>query len=129
MSEFKRFSSGAPWEDQVGYSRVLIAGEHVFVSGTAPIGADGKTHGVGDPYEQAKRCFEIIEDSLIKAEVPLAKVVRTRMFVTDISKWESFGRAHKEFFSENPPTTSMIEVSRLIDPNMMIEVEVEAFLG
>lgn len=129
MSLFKRVFSSAPWEKKVGYCRVLKAGDHVYVTGTAPIEDNGITHAPGDAYKQAKKCLEIIRSSLAQLDVPLSKVVRTRMFVTDISKWEHFGKAHAEFFADNPPTTSMLEVKGLIDPQMMIEIEAEAFVG
>ena len=106
---FKRVFTDAPWEKKVGYCRVLKAGDHVYVTSTAAV-ENGKTFAPGNGYEQAKKCFEIISDSLAKIDVPLSKVVRTRMFVTDISKWQEYGRAHAEFFSEHPPTTSMLEV-------------------
>ena len=129
MSEkFNRVFTDAPWEKKVGYCRVLKAGDHVYVTGTAPV-ESGKTYAPGNGYEQAKKCFEIIRDSLAKIDVPLSKVVRTRMFVTDISKWQEYGRAHAEFFSEFPPTTSMLEVKGLIDPEMLIEIEADAYVG
>ena len=99
------------------------------MTGTAPVDEQGKVCFTGDGYKQAKRCLEIIENSLAKLDVSMAKVVRTRMFVTDISRWKEFGRAHAEFFSEHPPTTSMIEVKGLIDPEMLIEIEADAYLG
>ncbi len=127
--DFKRIFTGAPWEKKVGYCRVLKAGDHVYVTGTAPVDKDGKTFASGDGYQQAKKCFEIIQSSLAKLDVPMSKIVRTRMFVTDISRWEEFGRAHAEFFSEHPPTTSMLEVKGLIDPEMLIEIEADAYVG
>lgn len=127
--DFMRMFTNAPWEKQVGYCRVLKAGDHVYVTGTAPVDVDGKTFAPGDAYSQAKRCFEIIQDSLAKLDVPLSKVVRTRMFVTDISRWKEFGKAHSEFFKDHPPTTSMIEIKRLIDPEMLIEIEADAYVG
>lgn len=127
--EFKRTFTNAPWEKQVGYCRALKAGDHVYVTGTTSIGSDGKIFAPGNAYEQAKRCLEIIKDSLAKLDVPLTKVVRTRMFVTDISRWKEFGEAHGEFFRDHPPTTSMIEIKQLIDPEMLIEIEADAFMG
>lgn len=126
--EFKRVFSGALWEKKVGYCRVLKAGDHVYVTGTAPV-EDGKTFAPGKSYEQAKKCLEIIRDSLAKLDVPMSKIVRTRIFVTDISRWEEFGRAHAEFFIEHPPTTSMLEIKGLIDPEMLIEIEADAYIG
>jgi isochorismate pyruvate lyase len=126
---FQRTFTNAPWEKEVGYCRALKAGDHVYVTGTAPVDANGKTFAPGDAYAQAKRCFEIIKQSLAKLDVPLSKVVRTRMFVTDISRWKEFGKAHGEFFRDHPPTTSMVEVKQLIDPEMLIEIEADAYVG
>jgi isochorismate pyruvate lyase len=125
----KRFFSGAPWETKVGYCRALRNGQNVYVSGTAPIGKDGNVVGVGDAYAQTKRCLEIIEEALTNLNCPMAAVVRTRMFVTDISLWSEYGKAHKDFFGEFPPTTSMVEVKSLIDPAMLIEIEVDALIN
>lgn len=125
---FKRVFTETPWETKVGYCRVLKAGDHVYVTGTAPV-QNGKTYAPGNGYAQARKCLEIIKDSLAKIDVPMSKVVRTRMFVTDISKWQEFGKAHAEFFSEHPPTTSMLEVKGLIDPDMLIEIEADAYVG
>ena len=126
---FKRVFTNAPWEKKVGYCRVLKAGDHVYVTGTAPVGADGETFAPGKAYEQAKKCLEIIRESLAKIDVPMSSVVRTRLFVTDISKWEEFGKAHAEVFAEHPPTTTMVEVNKLIDPDMLIEIEADAYVG
>lgn len=125
---FKRVFTEAPWEKKIGYCRVLKAGDHVYVTGTAPV-EKGKTYAPNNGFEQARKCFEIIRDSLAKIDVSMSKVVRTRMFVTDISKWEEYGRAHAEFFKDHPPTTSMIEVKGLIDPEMLIEIEADAYVG
>lgn len=124
--EFQRVFSGAPWEEKVGYCRVLRAGERVFVTGTAPVAEGGSVHASGDAYAQARRCLEIIRRSLAEAGVGMERVVRTRMFVTDIARWEEFGRAHREAFGSHPPTTTMVEVRRLIDPEMLIEIEADA---
>lgn len=124
--EFKRIFSGAPWERSVGYCRALRAGDRIFVTGTAPVTPDGDVHAPGDAYEQARRCFEIIGEALERLDVSMDRVTRTRMFVTDIEHWEAFGRAHREAFGDHPPTTSMIQVSRLIHPDMLIEVEADA---
>ena len=126
---FQRYFTGTEWEPKVGYCRALRAGDRVYLSGTAPIGEDGHTFAPGDAYAQAKRCFEIIERSLQAIDVDMHQVVRTRMYVTDISQWAAFGKAHQEFFGEHPPVTSMVEVKGLISPNMLIEVEAEAYLG
>lgn len=126
---FQRAFSGAPWENRVGYCRALRAGDRVFVTGTAPVAEGGGVHAPGDPYAQAARCFAIIETALAELGASLEDVTRTRMFVTDIEQWEAFGRAHAEAFGAHPPTTTMVEVSRLIDPEMLIEVEADAVVG
>jgi isochorismate pyruvate lyase len=126
--KFQRVFTNAPWEKKVGYCRVLKAGEQVYVTGTAPVDDQGNVFAPGDGYQQAKKYLEIIQSSLAKLDVPMSKIVRTRMFVTDISKWEEFGKAHAEFFSEHPPTTSMLEVKGLIDPQMLIEIEADAYV-
>jgi isochorismate pyruvate lyase len=123
---FQRVHSGAPWEKQVGYCRAVRAGDHIYVSGTAPVAEGGGVHAPGDGYEQARRCLEIVERALWQLGAGLRHVVRTRMFVTDISRWAEFGRAHAEAFGTHPPATTMVEVKALIDPAMLIEVEVEA---
>jgi isochorismate pyruvate lyase len=123
---FQRVYSGAPWEAQIGYCRALRAGHLVFVTGTAPVGDNGQTVAPGDGYVQAKRCFEIIAVALRQLGADLQYVVRTRMFVTDIRRWAEFGRAHQEIFGPHPPCTTMVEVKSLIDPAMLIEVEVDA---
>ena len=122
---FKRTYSGAPWEKKVGYCRALRAGGHIYVTGTAPV-KDGVVFAPGDAYAQTKRCFEIIEKALADLGALRCDIVRTRMFVTDISRWEEFGRAHREFCGDHPPATSMIEVKSLIDPAMLVEIEVDA---
>jgi len=123
---FQRSSSGAPWESHVGYCRAVRAGSHIFVSGTAPVDADGTVHAPGDGYAQAKKCLEIVERALADLGTDLGWVTRTRMFVTDIDRWEDFGRAHAEAFGGHPPATTMVEVRRLIHPDMLIEIEVDA---
>ena len=126
MAEFQRSFSGAPWEERVGYCRSLRAGDHVFVTGTAPVAEGGGVHAVGDGYGQALRCFEIIREALAAHGADMSDVVRTRMFVTDIERWEEYGRAHQQTFGAHPPTTTMVEVSRLIDRAMLIEIEADA---
>jgi enamine deaminase RidA (YjgF/YER057c/UK114 family) len=121
-------SSGAPWEQKVGYCRAVRTGPHISVSGTAPVGEDGEVVGVGDAYAQAKRCIEIIGAALAESGAGLEHVVRTRMFVTDISQWEAIGRAHGEAFGDIQPATSMVEVRALIDPDMLVEIEADAFV-
>jgi enamine deaminase RidA (YjgF/YER057c/UK114 family) len=128
MPEFRRSFSGAPWESRVGYSRSLRAGDRVFVTGTAPVAEGGGVHAVGDGYGQAMRCFDIIREALAAQEAELSHVVRTQMFVTDIERWEEFGSAHRETFGDHPPTTTMVEVSRLIDPDMLIEIKADAIV-
>ncbi len=124
--EVRRTYSGAPWEKRVGYCRALRAGSHIYVTGTAPVGEAGRVLAPGDAYRQAQRCFEIIERALKDLGAGLPDVVRTRMFVTDISRWQEFARAHSESFREHPPATTMVEVKRLIDPEMLIEIEADA---
>lgn len=125
---FERVFTDTPWEQRVGYCRAVRAGNQIFVTGTAPVGADGAVVGLGDGYVQACRCFEIITESLGQLGASMTDVVRTRMFVTDISQWEAYGRAHYEFLGASPPATSMIEVKSLIDPTMLIEIEADAVL-
>ncbi|MDH3206217.1 MAG: RidA family protein [Gemmatimonadota bacterium] len=126
---FQRAFSGAPWESHVGYCRALRAGDRVFVTGTAAVNPDGTVHAPGDGYEQARRCLEIIERALADVGARMDQVTRTRMFVTDIDRWEEYGRAHGEVFAEHPPTTSMIEIRRLIHPDMLIEIEADAVVS
>ncbi len=127
--KLERVFSGAPWEARVGYCRAVKAGSHVYVTGTAPVAEGGGVHAPGDAYAQAKRCFEIIGKALASFGGDFSRVVRTRMFVTDISRWEEFGRAHRETFGDHPPATTMVEVKALIDPAMLIEVEADAVLA
>ncbi len=123
----QNITSGAPWEDKVGYCRAVRVGNIVEISGTAPV-RNGETIGNG-PYEQAKVCLDIIQEALEKAGAALTDVVRTRMFVTDISQWEKYGRAHGEFFRDIKRVTSMVEVSALISPDMLIEIEATAHIS
>jgi len=129
MSKRQNISTGAPWESIVGYCRAVRVGSHVAVSGTAPVGDAGQVVGVGDAYAQAKRCIAIIERALNEAGSGLGDVVRTRIFVTDISQWEAIGRAHGEAFADIRPATAMVEVSRLIDPDMLVEIEADAIIA
>ena len=122
-------SSGGKWEPIVGYSRAVRVGNHVFVAGTTAAGSDGSVFAPGDAYGQARRCFETIERALADAGATMADVVRTRMFVTDASRWEEFGRAHAEFFAEIRPAATMVQVAALISPEMLVEVEVDAVVG
>ncbi len=124
--QIHRTFSGASWELSVGYCRAVKAGNHIYVSGTAPVAEDGSVFAPGDAYAQAKRCFQIVEKALQDLDADKKCVVRTRMYVTDISRWAEFGKAHQEFFAENPPASTMVEVKSLVDSAMLIEVEVDA---
>jgi enamine deaminase RidA (YjgF/YER057c/UK114 family) len=123
---FQRAFSNAPWESEIGYCRALRAGEHIYVTGTAPVADDGRAFAPGDGYAQARRCLEIIERALRELGADRSCVVRTRMFVTDIARWKEYGRAHREFFADHPPATTMVEVRSLIHPQMLIEIEADA---
>ncbi|MEO1183182.1 MAG: RidA family protein [Cyanobacteria bacterium J06636_27] len=125
MIRTKTFS-GASWESTVGYCRAVKAGNHIYVSGTAPVAEDGSVYAPSDAYAQAKRCFQIVQKALQDLNADISNIVRTRMYVTDISLWSEFGKAHQEFFAENPPASTMVEVKSLINPQMLIEVEVDA---
>ena len=131
MSEFRRsnLQSGAPWETKVGYSRAVRVGRFVAVSGSAAIDENGELVGEGDMYAQTKRCIEVIATALERAGASLSDVVRTRIFVTDIELWDEAGRAHQEAFGDVMPATSMVEVARLIDPRMLVEIEADAVIG
>lgn len=126
---FQRVYSGAAWEAEVGYCRALRAGDRIFVSGTAPVAEGGGVHAPGDAYAQARRCLEIIGEALSGLGVGTDRVTRTRMFVTDIARWEEYGRAHREFFGPHPPVTTMVEARRLIHPDMLVEIEADALDG
>jgi len=128
-SDFQRVYSRAVWETRVGYCRAVRAGDLVFVTGTAPVDETGAgVHAPGDAQAQAARCLELIERALAQFGADRTRIARTRMFVTDIARWEEFGRAHAAFFGEHRPATTMVEVKALIDPRMLIEIEADAVL-
>ncbi|MBL0125159.1 MAG: RidA family protein [Betaproteobacteria bacterium] len=129
MSERENISSGAPWESVVGYSRAVRIGQHVWVSGTTATDDHGQVFGAGDAAAQTRYALQKIERALRQAGASMVDVVRTRMFVTDISQWEAIGRVHGEFFGDIRPAATMVEVSKLIDPGHLIEIEVDAYVG
>ena len=123
----QRVSTASPWEDLVGYSRAVRVGDTVYVSGTTAV-RDGQVVGAGDAYTQTKVALEIVTVALAEVGATPSDVVRTRMFVTDISRWEEYGRAHGEVFGDVRPTASMLEVAALIHPDLLVEIEADAIV-
>jgi enamine deaminase RidA (YjgF/YER057c/UK114 family) len=122
----QRVSTGSPWEQRYGYSRALRVGNQIFLTGTAPVTDDGSTFAPGDAHAQAERCFAIIEKALEGLGADRSAIVRSRMYVTDISRADEFGLAHREFFGDQLPCLSMVEVNRLIASDMLVEIECDA---
>ncbi|MGB3180387.1 MAG: RidA family protein [Cyclobacteriaceae bacterium] len=128
MMKKKHISSGAPWEEIVGYSRVVRAGSHVFLSGTAAVDESGEVVAPGNGKKQMRYILQVARKALEEAGADLSCIVRTRMFVTDISQWESIGRVHREVFRDIRPATSMVEVNGLIAPGMVVEIEMDGIV-
>ena len=124
----QRVSSGSPYEPRLGISRAVRSGHIVAVAGTAPLGPDGKTVGKGDPAAQARRCIEIIRNALEQAGASLSDVIRTRTLLTRIEDWENVGHVHGEFFGEIRPANTVMQVTRFIDPDWLVEIEADAII-
>jgi len=124
----QNITSGAPWEPIVGYSRAVRLGPHVQVAGTTAVDAEGKVVGAGDPYAQTVQILKTVEAALAQAGATMADVVRTRVFTTDISRWQEIGRAHGEFFRDVRPASTMVQISSLIAPELLVEIEVDAIV-
>jgi len=125
----RRISSGSPWEVQLGYCRALRVGDHIHVSGTVALNPDRTPHAPGDAHAQTLRALQTIVRALEELGAGVEHVVRTRAYLTDISRWEEVGRAHGQVFRDHPPAFTMVEVSALVDPDFLVEVEAEAFIG
>jgi enamine deaminase RidA (YjgF/YER057c/UK114 family) len=122
----QRTFSGTPWEAKAGYCRAMRIGNQIFVAGTAPVDDEGDTFAPGDAYAQTMRCFAIIQTALQDLGADLEDIVRTRLYITDMGQWEEIAQAHNELFADYPPVSTMVEIPGLINPDMLVEVEVEA---